>query len=134
MSGRARGYAERMPASAEQHATIVVAEAPDELQAAIWVDALRDAGVQAAMFERGVGAALGGSVTSWSRYPVIVSEEHLLAARNIIAELGGASSLAPYRDPAALRARQTRQSRLLAAGLLGIAAVVAIGVVARIVG
>lgn len=131
MTGRKSGYACRMSASPTRQATIVVAQASDEIEAAIWVDALRDAGVKAATFERGVGAALGGTTTPWSSYPVVVAEEDLLTARNVIAELGGAGSLAPYHDPAAVR---ERQSRVLVVGVVTIVAVVAAGIVAWLVG
>jgi len=80
--------------------TALVAEAADGIQAQIWVAALREVGIEAATFERGVGAALGGAMTSGlSRFPVIVARRDLLAARNVIADLGGAVHLAPVDYP-----------------------------------
>jgi hypothetical protein len=100
--------------------TVVVAEASDPVQAEIWVDALRDAGIEAATFERGVGAALGGAVTSGvSRFPVIVASTDLLAARNVISELDGANHLAPFRDAEDQRERRSR-------ALFTVAAIVAL--------
>ena len=112
--------------------TVVVAEAPDPVQAGIWVDALRQAGVAAATFERGAGAALGGAATpGFAAYPIIVSTTDLGAARSVIAELAGAAVLAPYRD-----GRETRGAQRLA--LLAVGAVIIAGllmaVAARLAG
>ncbi|MBI2766891.1 MAG: hypothetical protein HYX53_13400 [Chloroflexi bacterium] len=109
----------------------VVAEAGDPIQAAIWVDALRDAGIEAHTFERGVGAALGGAATGWSNYPVIVPARSLGQARSVLSDLSGASVLAPYRDPAEARARQSQALRIAA---LVVAGLVAAGVLMRILG
>lgn len=109
--------------------TVVIAEAEDEVQAGIWVDALRNAGVQAATFERGVGGALGGAVTGLAVYPVIVRESDFSAARNVIADLGDADRLSAYREPAADRARAAR-ALALAAGVAVVALLA--GVVASI--
>lgn len=108
---------------------MVVALAHDAVEAAIWVDALRDAGIEAVTFEQGVGAALGGSSTSWSKYPVLVSESRLGDARNIIADLGGAAALAPYRDATQQRKDQTRALRAVGLLVLGI---VVIAVLTRV--
>ncbi len=105
--------------------TVVVAEAGDPVQAQIWLDALRDAGIQATSFERGVGAALGGAMTSgWARYPVLVAEGEMAAARNVVAELGGAGLLAPVGDPAAARRRQSR-ALLVVGGIVAVVVVLA---------
>ena len=81
----------------------VVATAGDAIEAEIWVAALRDAGIEAATFERGPGAALGGATVPWASYTVIVPASRLAAARNVLAELAGASVLAPYRAPSDVR-------------------------------
>jgi len=107
----------------------VVAEASDAIEAAIWVDALRAAGVEAASFERGVGSALGGAVApGWARFPVLVPAADLGTARNVIAELAGGAVLAPYRDAAASRVFQRRL--LLVMGAVAVAVLVA-GLFAR---
>ena len=110
---------------------IVVAEAPDPAQARIWVDALADAGIRAATFERGSSAALGGSPLAGSAYPVLVASEDFSAARSIIAELGGAAALSPYRDAAETRARG---ERALVAVVTAIAAVVVAAIALRLFG
>jgi hypothetical protein len=105
--------------------TVVVAEAPDAVSASIWLDALRDAGIEAGMFERGVGAALGGAATpGLSRFAIVVRKEAMLEARNVIAEVGGASRLAPYRDGSEAPGAQRRAIFfvvvLIAAGIAGV--------------
>jgi hypothetical protein len=111
--------------------TTVVAEAQDPIQAQIWVDALRDHGIKASSFERGVGGALGGAVTSgFASYPIIVATNDLAAARNVIADLDGAVHLAPIRDSAASQAAQKRALTVAAAIAVG---VLVLGVLARIV-
>lgn len=113
-------------------AAIIVAEAEDPVQAAIWVDALRDAGIEANSFERGVGAALGGAVTpGFARYPVVVGESDIAGARNVIAELAGGGVLAPLPDPAAKNAARQRVLALVGAV---VAAVIIMGVLARLLG
>jgi hypothetical protein len=111
--------------------TLVVAEALDPLQADIWLRALREAGIEAASFERGVGAALGGAVTAGSaRYPIVVAEADIGAARSVIADLSGASAIAPVRARADVRASQRRALLTVAAVVVGI---VILGVLSRIV-
>jgi hypothetical protein len=102
---------------------VVVAEASDPVTAAIWVDALRDAGIAAHSFEQGVGAALGGAATYGARFPVIVRRQDIAQARNVIADLDGARALAPYRDESDIRAGQSRA--LLAAAAIAGAVVLA---------
>lgn len=114
-------------------AAAIVAEAEDPVQAAIWVDALRAAGIKCTSYERGVGAALGGAVTpGLAVYPVLVAREFLGAARSVVAELGGAAALAPWPDSArersrALRAVRTSVAVALAILLAGLAAKVLLG-------
>ncbi len=110
---------------------VVVAEARDVVEAQIWIDALRDAGIPATTFERGVGAALGGAMTAgWARYPVLVPQGEMAAARNVVAELGGAAFLAPVADLAAARRKQSRA--LLTVGWI-VAVIVVLAVVSRLV-
>jgi len=86
---------------------VVVAEAMDALQANMWVDALHRSGIDATTFERGAGAALGGAaIPSLTVYPVVVNSDSLGAARSVIADLGGAGVLAPYRGPRESRAHR----------------------------
>jgi hypothetical protein len=95
---------------------VVVAEAEDAVEAAIWVDALRQAGIEATAFERGVGAALGGaSPPGWVAYPVVVSSDRIGPARDVIAELAGGSVLAPFRDRRDLRRGQRHAITLVLA-------------------
>ena len=110
--------------------TALVAEAADPIQAQIWVSALREAGIEAATFERGVGAALGGAVTSGvSRFPVVVARDDLVGARNVIAELDGAVHLAPIDDPEGQRAARRR---VLVTVTTAAAVILAIAVGARL--
>jgi hypothetical protein len=93
---------EPAPLPAPQSA-VVVAVASDAIEAAIWRDALHDAGIPAAVYERGVGAALGGANTFGASYPLLVDRGQVAAARNVIADLGGAVALAPVHDERAVR-------------------------------
>ena len=79
--------------------TAVIAQARHSLEATIWVDALQSAGIRARMFEQGVGGALGGAVTGFACYPIVVSREDIARARSVIADMGGASALAPVAQP-----------------------------------
>ena len=109
--------------------TVVVAEAPDAVQAAIWVDALRNAGIVARTFERGVGAALGGASHLGAVYPVVVANDEVGAARTVIADLSGAGALAPYRDRRDARSGQRRALALVGVIMAG---VLVAGVLARV--
>jgi hypothetical protein len=110
--------------------TAVVAEANDAMAAQIWVDALRDEGIRAASFEQSVGGALGGATTNFARYPIVVAETDLLAARNVIARIAGASALAPIPDREAERGRQ---ARIVLIAAIVIAAVLVFGVLNRVI-
>jgi hypothetical protein len=109
-------------------ARIVVAEAPDAVTAAIWVDALRDAGINAATFSRGHGAALGGA-EAFATHVVLVDSENFAAARTVIAELGGASKLAPIPDHKVEAQRQ--RGALIAVGSI-VAVILAAAVLGRL--
>ncbi|MGI8927661.1 MAG: hypothetical protein ACR2HN_13615 [Tepidiformaceae bacterium] len=111
---------------------VVVAQAGDAVEAAIWVDALRDAGIEAGSFERGVGAALGGAATpGWAVYPVLVAMDSLEAARSVIAELGGAAALSRWPDdPSGAPAARSRRAFRLAA--IAVAAVFLFSLLARV--
>jgi hypothetical protein len=111
--------------------TLVVAEARDPIQAQIWVDALRDHGIKASSFERGVGGALGGAVTAgMAIYPIIVAIEDLGAARNVIADLDGAVYLSPVRDRATAQAAQRRALTIAGFVVVGI---VVLGLLSRVI-
>jgi len=109
-------------------ARIVVAEAPDAVTAAIWVDALRDVGINAATFSRGHGAALGGA-EAFATHVVLVDGDKIAAARTVIAELGGASKLAPIPDQKAEIRRQ--RGAVVAAGVI-VAAIIAAALFGRL--
>ena len=116
----------------EPEGTAVVAVARDPLEATIWVDALRDAGIEARSFERGSSAAFGGaSLGGMASFPVVVAATALGDARNVIAGLGGAHALAPVPDREALR---ERQRRILVVAGVTVVAVLAVAMVARLVG
>lgn len=74
-------------------ATVIVAVAQNPAEAQIWVDALRDEGIEAGTYQRGPAAAFGGGRLVFSDYPVLVAADNIGSARNVIAELGGASML-----------------------------------------
>ncbi|MBI5949062.1 MAG: hypothetical protein HY875_13060 [Chloroflexi bacterium] len=98
---------------------VVVAEASDPVQAAIWIDALHAAGIEASSFERGVGAALGGAATpGWAVYPVLVASTDIGAARNVVAELAGGAALAPIPDHGAARERSQQALRVAGGAVL----------------
>lgn len=99
-------------------ATVAVAETRDPVEAGLWVDALRRSGIRAAVFERGMGGALGGADTyGFSVHRVIVGYHDLARARSIIAELGGASALMPYRTPDEEGARAMRVLGIVAGSM-----------------
>ncbi|MBE0607814.1 MAG: hypothetical protein IH609_00400 [Dehalococcoidia bacterium] len=80
--------------------TIPIADAPDPLTAEIWLAELRAAGIRAGTFERGVGGALGGAATpGLASYPVLVSEDDAVRARDIVAGLGGGEYLRAAAHP-----------------------------------
>lgn len=109
---------------------VVVAVAGDAVEAAIWVDALRAAGVEASSFERSEGAAMGGAVLSgWATYPVLVRRERLAAARSVVSELAGGAVLAPLPDEQ--WERDARRKAVLVAGAI-VAGVLALAVAARV--
>ena len=106
---------------------VVVAEADDPVQAHLWVDALRQAGIEAATFEKSAGAAFGGAALHYlAVYPVVVRSGSLAAARSVIAEISGAGVLSPYRAPAERRTLgRLAIAALLLLGLLGLVVLVA---------
>lgn len=107
----------------------LVAKASDQVEAQIWLAALRDAGIEAATFEVGVGAALGGAVTGIARFPILVARRDLAGARNVIADLDGAARLAPVPDPI----RTQRHQRQALGMVLGSGAVIlVVAIVARL--
>ncbi|MGE5595859.1 MAG: hypothetical protein ACM3S1_07475 [Hyphomicrobiales bacterium] len=114
-----------MTAPAGSRDPIVVAEALDPVQAGIWVDALRAAGIEAGTYERSVSAAFGGAAIGGASYPVLVDSGNLGAARTVIAELSGGAVLAPYRDSAAQRERRTQALRVVL-GVVVVALVMAL--------
>ena len=105
---------------------VVVAEARNPLEAVLWVDALKAAGIRATSFERSVGPAMGGATALFASFPVLVPSDSIGAARSVIADIAGATRLSAYRDAGDARSRQTQ-----AFGLVG--AIVAFIVVAAII-
>lgn len=74
---------------------MLVAVGRNAVEAAIWVDALRAAGVDARSFEQSAGAALGAAEVFAARFPVFVPEGQIGLARSVIADLADGSVLAP---------------------------------------
>lgn len=72
---------------------VEVAEARSELEATLWVDALRAAGIQARSFPRGVQGAFGGSASLTSSHVVVVPASRLEEAEAVIAGLAGEEAL-----------------------------------------
>ena len=115
----------------DDHSTVVVAEARDAVEASIWVDALREAGIAAGVYEQGVGAALGGAMTTgFSVYRVVVGRGELGLARSVIAEMAGAAVLSTFRDAETARVGQRRA--LITAAVV-VVTVLVLGVLARVV-
>jgi hypothetical protein len=84
-------------------ATVPVARARDVAEATIWVDTLRQAGIQAASYEsRPSAGALGGATMAvgWEAM-ILVHKRDIVSARNLIAEMGGARALTPVPDDTA---------------------------------
>lgn len=73
----------------------LVAVGRNAVEASIWVDALRAAGIDARSFEQSTGAALGAADVFAARFPIFVPSADLGSARSVIAELAGGSVLAP---------------------------------------
>lgn len=114
-----------------ERSTVVVAETPDAIEASIWVDALREAGVPASVYEQGVGAALGGATTTgFSVYRVVVERGELGLARSVIAEVAGGAVLSTFRDAETARAGQRRALIMAAIVVVG---VLVLGALARVV-
>lgn len=87
----------------------LVAEARDAIEANIWVDALRQAGIHATIHERGLGAAFGGAATfGVSGYAVLVERTAFGAARSVLAGLTDARVLAPLEEAEAEDRRRSR--------------------------
>ncbi len=88
-------------------AAVVVAETSDPVAANLWVNELRAAGVEAAVMERGHGAAFGArGLPLLTSYAVVVPRRELARARSLIADLGGAAFLSPVPgDEGAFRRR-----------------------------
>lgn len=79
--------------------TVMVARAPNMVAAQIWVDALRDEGIEAGVFEQSPAAALGGAITTGlAQFPIIVREDDFAAARAVIGPLAGMHALQPLPD------------------------------------
>ena len=110
---------------------IMVAEASEPIERGIWLDALRQAGIEATTFERGVGAAIGGAQSiAPTSYPILVPSARIADARNIIAELAGAERLVP----AASAAEQvSRVQRWTIAGIAGVLAFLLMAVIVQAV-
>jgi hypothetical protein len=102
--------------------TVVVARTGDAIEAQIWVDMLRDEGIQAATYEQSIRGALGGASTLGIRgtHHILVRHEDIVAARNVIAESGGAHQLAPIpgdNDDAASKAARALVYALVGAAI-----------------
>lgn len=95
---------------------VVVARAEDGAQAQIWVDMLRDEGIDATSFEQGIRGSLGGASGFHSRYLILVRREQFGEARSVIAEAGGATNLAELPAEDGASASMTRALLIAGAG------------------
>ena len=109
----------------DHEGAVIVAEAGDVAEARIWVDALRDDGIEAAFLERGPGGAVGGASLFGVSYAVLVPRARIAAARNVIAELGGGRALVAYRTAGEERER-SRRAFLTVGGAILLVALVAV--------
>ncbi len=114
-----------MTSTKEPASAAIVAEASDMAEARIWIDALHDAGIEAAFIERGPGGAFGGASLFGLSYAVLVPRSRIGEARSIIAEMGGGSALVAYRTAEEERER-SRRVFLTVAGSVALVAVVAL--------
>ncbi|MCA9824006.1 MAG: DUF2007 domain-containing protein [Dehalococcoidia bacterium] len=74
---------------------LTIAETGDELEANLWADALRDAGVRTEIVTRGTRGALGGGVLfPGAFFQLLVNGDDLDVAREVLGELGGAERIA----------------------------------------
>lgn len=107
---------------------VMVAEAEEPIERGIWLDALEQAGIEATTFERGSGAALGGTQPMFpSSHPILVPSEHLVLARNIIAGIAGADRLLPVRTSEEQISKAQRWIVIVVgAGLAGLVVAVAV--------
>ncbi len=110
-----------MAAAKEPASATIVAVATDPAEARIWLDALRDAGVEAAVLERGAGGALGGASLLGDSWAVLVSRARIEEARGVIAELGGAHALVDSPTAEEERAASHRAFRTVAGAVLLVA-------------
>ena len=88
--------------------TVVVARTRDPLEAQIWLDLLRNAGIRAAVFEQGVRGALGGATLFGSAHHIVVGRADIADARNIIADADGVHALAPLPQDDEAREKMSR--------------------------
>ena len=94
-------------------------------EARLWLDALRDEEIEAAVLERGPGGAFGGASLFGVSYAVLVPRAHIARARSIITDLGGAAALVAYRTAEEER-ESSRRVFLTVAGSVALVAVVAL--------
>ncbi len=88
--------------------TVVVARTRDPIEAQIWVDILRDDGMQAAVFEQGARGALGGASLYGSIQNIVVRRTQFERAREIIADADGTHALIPLQEASESRDRMIR--------------------------
>lgn len=102
---------------------VEIARAPDEVTAALWVDVLADAGIEATSYSAGISGALGGAATPWGNaHPVLVAEEDAEQALAVLNEVEGDAA------PEPLTAKQDREAlQRMVIGLVGLGLVTAIG-------
>lgn len=100
----------------------LVAVGRNAIEASIWVDALRSAGIDARSFEQSTGAALGAADVLAARFPIFVPAGEIGRARSVIADLAGGSVLAPL--PGDLSPIPWRLVLGMIAAVLGVVALV----------
>ena len=103
--------------------TVEIARAPDEVTAALWVDVLAEAGIEATSYSTGISGALGGASTPWGNvHPVLVAEEDAEEALAVLNEVEGDAAPEPFT------VQQDREAlQRMAIGLVGLGLATAIG-------
>ena len=114
-----------MTSTQEPASATIVAEASDMAEARIWIDALREADIDAAFVERGPGGAFGGASLLGVSYAVLVPRGRIAEARSVITDLGGGRALVAYRTAEEERER-SRRAFAMVAGAIGLVAAIAL--------
>lgn len=99
--------------------TVEIARAPDEVTAALWVDVLAGAGIEASSYSTGISGALGGASTPWGNvHPVLVAEEDAEEALAVLNDVEGDAAPEPHTAKQDREALQRMVIGLVTLGLL----------------